>query len=369
MLQVPRTGAAVVLAAIVTVAPTMNTAPTWRTLSHPAIVPAASSACASTGMPTAYTGTWRGLSAQGEINLHQRTKNGGGMVEEDIGHDVSKFTFTVDTHGHVTKGGGKALYHFNVKAYSVAFPNQVSARAYLDGGVQPRTFKIGGQVCAKGTMQIESTNTADLLLFDGSKDTKIGAWNIFPSEEARITEEKKRLYVRDITLVKKIWMHMSWQATKCITFALHEHRTWTGNTAMLEKDIGVYYDVPVTFTYIITDTNPEVTFKPGEPYVHNMEAAVASRLGTLAKLVEEEWPDAGPGGQPVKVRVTAAWAPVGTHGPNSRHYSGRALDLTTDPVDPSKYGCLAGLAYEAGFDWVFYEKPDHVHASLAYLAS
>jgi hypothetical protein len=69
----------------------------------------------------------------------------------------------------------------------------------------------------------------------------------------------------------------------------------------------------------------------------------------------------------------------GVHNVNTLHKQGRAIDLTFgDPANPTErldnaqmniaYEVLAKLAYQAGFDWVFYEQTTgtgpHSHASV-----
>ena len=124
------------------------------------------------------------------------------------------------------------------------------------------------------------------------------------------------------------------------------------------------------FHYLVGDLNPAIVFKREEepPFDREdilMHPAMILPLSRLSKLVLAEW-----GGQ-VRLRVTDAYDSLLEHDlaqPDERrkislHFEGRAIDLTTHPVDRSRYNRLCALAHCAGFDWVINEG-DHCHAAI-----
>lgn len=113
------------------------------------------------------------------------------------------------------------------------------------------------------------------------------------------------------------------------------------------------------FTILEKCTHPSIVFKDeeGTEADRMMSAKLRTALEKLATAMANEWSG-------TKLRVTEAWDENNEHTGNSLHYEGRAADLTTYPIDPSKLGRLGRLAVEAGFDWVWYENVAHIHASV-----
>jgi hedgehog signaling domain-containing protein/N-acetylmuramoyl-L-alanine amidase-like protein len=110
---------------------------------------------------------------------------------------------------------------------------------------------------------------------------------------------------------------------------------------------------------LVKNVNPNIVFSNDEANDDDrfMTPRLKENTDSLAILVMQEWPG-------VKLRVIDAWDEGQGHASTSRHYEGRAVDLTTFPKDRSKLGRLCSLAVRAGYDWVFYENDQHIHASV-----
>jgi len=93
---------------------------------------------------------------------------------------------------------------------------------------------------------------------------------------------------------------------------------------------------------------------------HKIHRSMEVPLKRLVNLLEKK------SGGKAKLKVHDAYRLTGVHLPGSLHKEGRAIDLTGDGISQSE---LAKLAWQAGFDFVLYEKPEkgrgeHLHCSV-----
>jgi hypothetical protein len=154
-----------------------------------------------------------------------------------------------------------------------------------------------------------------------------------------------------------------------------QHTTPLGDTSTREKFVvgpmlcQIQRD-SCAYNLLVGKPDPSIIFKREESAPFDMEdmlihPAVVQPLTRLRQLVHAEWDGE------VQLRVTDAYDSLLSHDPPesepeyrySLHYEGRAIDLTTWPVDRSRYDRLCALALCAGFDWV-HNEGTHCHASV-----
>lgn len=195
-----------------------------------------------------------------------------------------------------------------------------------------------------------------LTLLKLPSNTKVGTSTF--AEAVTEYQRKKRIPAGNYfgTLGPKTWERMK---IDLIGFKIKQHYPKINEFKASNPISKVITRNSPEFKRLIKNNNPDIIFKDEEKTGADrmMTKKMKEKLDSLAILVKREW-------KGVKLRVTETWDEDKEHSDGSLHYEGRAADITTSDRDSSKFGKLAQLALEAGFDWVWFENSLHVHVSV-----
>lgn len=119
-----------------------------------------------------------------------------------------------------------------------------------------------------------------------------------------------------------------------------------------------------TLAVLVMNQWPGVRLRVTQTWSEQPGVITAATSKTRAKLIQQQQQQQKASSRSATGGSAGLAPSVAATGGDSLHYEGRAVDVTTSDRDRTKYGMLARLAVEAGFDWVYYESRSHIHCSV-----